>query len=455
MILVQPEVWTQRYAKALEPGVIKQRAETRGAAVRGLAVLEIEVACARLLLGLQQVNLITAQTEGIIRHCIERALAHAQFVYADPTAVLRAAYQGVALQDDNVPVLITGLAGAGKTRIRRSIQRILAARDHVLVDEAHPQVPLIEYADCEIAQQSSVLEVLRPLASPEIASGTVKVKRGEISPKCARWQRVSGTCLLGVDETQFMAQSETANTLVTRTLLALSEVGLPWFFVANYSLGWKLVARPSEAIQRLLSHPVVVLPDPPNSEDWRVLMREFDVVLDEVLDFDLVDRGVELWNLCAGLKRSLVRLLVHAYRIARHVGALKASWGNVLQAFHSGVFSASRREIDLLIAYAGQGGELRRDLKCPFDGPEIVARSAAYSEQLRAARAGAVARASIRSAMTAEEKAAVDAIEQAERPVTKPSGQVLAMPKAKPRSLEQLLQAGRDMRESLGREPPV
>jgi hypothetical protein len=126
-----------------------------------------------------------------------------------------------------------------------------------------------------------------------------------------------------------------------------------------------------------------------------------------------------------------------------------------MEAFHSAIFSAQRREIDLLIAYAGQGGQLRRDLKCPFDGPEIVARSAAYSEQLRAVRAEAVARASIRSAMTAEEKAAVDAIEQAERPVAKPSGQVLAMPKAKPRSLEQLLQAGRDMRETLGREPPV
>lgn len=455
MTMFQPDVWTARYANALEPGVIRERAETRGEAVRGLSVLAVEVACDRVLLGLQHVNMITVQTEAIIRLCIERALAHAQVVYSDPTAVMRAAYQGVVLRDDNVPVLITGLAGAGKTRIRRSIQRILAARDHLLVDDAHPQVPLIEYADCEIAQQSSVLEVLRPLASPEIASGTVKVKRGEISPKCARWQRVCGTCLLGVDETQFMAQSETANTLVTRTLLALSEVGLPWYFIANYSLVWKLLARPSEAIQRLLSHPVVVLPDPPNSEDWRVLMREFDVVLEEIFDFDLVDRRVELWNLCAGLKRSLVKLLVHAYRIARHAGALKAKWMHVLEAFHSAVFSAQRREIDLLIAYAGQGGQLRRDLKCPFDGPEIIARSAAYSEQLRAVRAEAVARASIRSAMTAEEKAAVDAIEQAERPVAKPTGQVLAMPKAKPRSLEQLLQAGRDMRETLGREPPV
>jgi len=453
MTLSRTEVWTSRYKEALEPGVIKQRAETRGEAVRGVAVLEIEVACQRILLGLQNINLITEQTEAIIRLCIERALAHAQLVYADPTSALRAAYEGVALREDNVPILLTGLAGVGKTRIRLSIQRILAGRKHISIDEAHPLVPLIDYADCVIAQQSSVLEVLKPLANPEIASGAVKVKRGAISAECARWQRVCGTCLLGADETQFMAQSETASTLVTRTLLALADVGLPWFFVANYSLIWKLLARPSEAIQRLLGHPVVVLPDPPNSEDWVALVTEFDVVLDEAFEFKLIDRRVELWNLCAGLKREVVKLLVHAYRIARRVGALKASWPHVMQAFQSVEFSAPRRDINLLIAYAGQGGDLRRDLKCPFDGPEVVARSVVYSDQLRAARASVVARASIEAAMTAEEKAALDAIRQAERPITKQSGQVVAMPKAKSRSLEQLLQAGRDMREALGRDP--
>ena len=244
--------WAERYAEALKPGVIRRRAETRGEVVRGLEAMEIEVACDRLLLGMQHVNLITDQAESIIRLCLERALAHAQRVYMDPTAVLRAAYGGVPAREDNVPIFLTGLAGVGKSRVRLSIQRILAGRDHVFVDEAHPRVPLIEYADCKIGQQSSVLEVLRPLAKPEIAAGRVRVKRSEISSKCADWQRVVGCCLLGLDETQFMAQSDTASTLITRTLLAVAEVGLPWFCIANYSLVWKLLARPSEAVQRLL-----------------------------------------------------------------------------------------------------------------------------------------------------------------------------------------------------------
>jgi hypothetical protein len=94
-----------------------------------------------------------------------------------------------------------------------------------------------------------------------------------------------------------MAQSETASTLITRTLLAVAEVGLPWFYTANYSLVWKLLGRPSEAIQRLIGHPIVVLPDPPMSQDWSALMKEFDVVLVHVFEFKLVDRSTDLWKL--------------------------------------------------------------------------------------------------------------------------------------------------------------
>ncbi|QTD46518.1 hypothetical protein [Ottowia testudinis] len=453
MMKCPPAIWAGRYSEALEPGVIRRRAETHGEVVRGLEAMEIEVACDRLLLGMQYVNLVTDQAESIIRRCLERALAHAQLVYADPTAVLRAAYSGVAVREDNVPILLTGLAGVGKSRIRLSISRVLTGRDHVVVNEAHPRVPLIEYADCKIGQQASVLEVLRPLANPEIASGHAKVRRSEISARCAEWQRVVGCCLLGVDETQFMAQSDTASTLITRTLLAVADVGVPWFYIANYSLIWKLLARPSEAVQRLLGHPIVVLPDSPMSEDWQGLMREFGVVLDEAYEFKIEERSIELWNLCAGLKRELVKLLVHAYRVARQSGATRVTWCFVLQAFHSAMFSAPRRDVDLLIAHAGQGGELRRDLRCPFDGPEIVTRSAAYQAQLHEARTAAVARASVQGAMTGEEKAAVDAIERAAQPMARPRGKVVALRRSKPRSLEQLLQAGRDIRESLGRKP--
>ncbi len=80
----------------------------------------------------------------------------------------------------------------------------------------------------------------------------MKVSQARLPVECARWQRLCGICLLGVDELQFMAASDTATTLITQTMLAIAEVRIPWFVTANYSLARKLLSRPSEAIQRLL-----------------------------------------------------------------------------------------------------------------------------------------------------------------------------------------------------------
>jgi hypothetical protein len=442
------DTWTRRYEEALLPGAIKERGQRRGAAVEDLAALEIEVACRLLELALEAVILITGQLEAVIRREIERALAHARLVYSEPRAALRAGYSSALFDEALMPTFITGLAGVGKSWLRRAIGRILSGRRTISIDPSHPSVPLVDYVESVIRQQPSVPAVLKPLASPEVASGRAKMNQGDLPAECARWLRLSGVCLLGVDETQFMAQSDRATALITRTLLALAEVHVPWFVVANYSLVWKLRNRPSEAQQRLLSRPVVILPDPPASADWHALLAEYQIVFGEVLDFTLVNHCVELWNFCAGLKRELVRLLVLSYRVARLAAATRVEWRHVENAYGSGEFSVSRSDIEMLIAHAGQGGKLRKDLQCPFVGDEIKASFAVYSDQLRAARQASVARASLEAAMNAQEKSAIEAIKSAEQPPPPPPARVIQLPKRKRRSLEEMLQAGHELWES-------
>ena len=60
-------------------------------------------------------------------------------------------------------------------------------------------------------------------------------------------------------------------------------------------------------------------------------MKEFDVVLGAAFEFKLADRSVDLWNMSAGLKRELVKLLVQAYRMARHGGATMTSWAHLIR----------------------------------------------------------------------------------------------------------------------------
>ncbi len=404
------DVWARRYREALAEGVIKRRATVGGKAIRDLEGEPIEVACSKLHDGLRAVFLPTARCCELIRNEVERALAHAVKIYTHPTVVLRAAYSDFALGDTYVPTLISGPAGSGKTQLRLAIGRVLSERTELCVDEAHPTVPLVEYADCVIGSQRSVAGVLQTLASPEVAKGNVRLREADLPRACARWQRVSGTCLLGVDEMQFMAQSSSASTLITRTMLSIAEIQIPWFVIANYSLGWKLASRPAEATQRLLGRPTLLLPDRPDSEDWSSLLKEYALVGEEAFGFQLLDHTVDLWNLTAGLKRELVKLLVHAYRVARRSGSSVARWEHVEAAFHSLEFSVSRRDIDLLIAHSGQGVSRRADLLCPFSGNEVNEQAQTYEESLRAVRAAALAGKVIAAAMNSGEKEAIQGL---------------------------------------------
>ena len=443
-------LYSRRYAEALIPGVIRARAECHGVVADGLLECGVEEACYKLEIELKAVLLITDQLENIIKQEIGRALAHAKYVYKNSKEALRVAYTGVDLDAGIAPTFVTGLAGVGKTRLRLAIQRVLTGRQTISIDASHPELPLIDYVNGTVGQKSSVQAVLRSLSSPEVENGDVKCSADELPKECARWLRMSGVCLFGLDEMQFMSQSSSASTLITRTLLALMDLQVPWFVIGNYSLVWKLLDRPSEAQQRLLGRAIVIFPDAPGSSDWRALLCEYQVVLGEALDFSLLNYSLELWNLCAGLKRELVKLLVISYKIARSSGASVMSWEHVRQAFASVPYAASRTDVNLLIAHAGQNGLARKDLRCPFDGPEVRERLSSYGDQLRLARVANIARVSVEASMNARELAAIKLIKRAEQKPTVPTGQVIRLTrKRKLRTLDSMTHAGEELLATL------
>jgi hypothetical protein len=209
-------------------------------------------------------------------------------------------------------------------------------------------------------------------------------------------------------------------------------------------LGWKLASRPAEATQRLLGRPTLLLPDRPDSEDWSSLLKEYALVGEEAFGFQLVDHTVDLWNLTAGLKRELVKLLVHAYRVARRSGSSVAHWRHVETAFFSLEFSVSRRDIDLIIAQSGQGASGRDDLLCPFSGNEVNEQNQAYEESLRAVRAATLAGKVIVAGMNSGEKAAIRGLEVRDGGAdSTDSSQAVSPKKRGKRTLQGMLAAGR------------
>lgn len=448
-----PSIWISRYEDALKPGVIRSRGQSRGRPLESHLSQDVEAACRAIQTGMEEVVLVTDQMEAIATTLIQRAKAHAECVYPGPRSVLIPAYGGIETRGFATPMLLTGLAGTGKSRLRVVLQRVLSGRTMVQVDASHPAVPLIDFININIGQKTGPSSVMKSLVEDILGAGTWGGK-GDAIGECARVTRLSGVCLVGADETQFMSQSTSAATMITRTLLCLAELQVPWLVIGNYSLGWKLCDRDPEATQRLVCDPVVMTPDPPESRDWINLLVEYQVVLENVLDFQLQSFHVELWNLSAGLKRQLVSLLVVSYRCARLSEASKISWSHVRQAFASVSFSAARSEINELISYAGQGGKIKRGLRCPFDGPEIQFAIGTYSEKLRQARAEKVALATVKASMNLREREAIESLEKAADPSPPSPAQVIKLPKQRrPRTLESMQEAAQDFMASLGKDP--
>ena len=116
--------------------------------------------------------------------------------------------------------------------------------------------------------------------------------------------------------------------------------------------------------------------------------------------FGFKERRFDLWSFTAGIKRELVSLLAHAYRLCRQRGAREVAWSDVGLAYRSIEFSKSRNDVALLISHAAQGGTLRQDLLCPFADDANGESVEKYKIERRNARANKVVAAAVDASMT-------------------------------------------------------
>lgn len=450
-MVVSPNPWAQRYIDALQPGEIERRAAVPPTAIPDVESLPTEVACARLYAELNRMYVVTAAATRIIAAECERALAHALTSYVDSRSVLRFGYEFPALEDlpePYVPTLLTGPAGVGKSALRRAVSRVLAGNTRHVFDPAHPALPLIDFVAVAVRGQRSAGGILRQLASPEVSAGKVRVSEAGLIRECARWMRLCGTCLFAVDEMQSLTQSAEASTLVTRVLLMLSEVRVPWIIVANYSLGHRLLRRPPEAVQRLLGRPVMMLPDAPGSVDWLALLSAYDIVFGSVRAFAFVDHEREFWNCTAGLKRLLRELAVQAYRVSRSRSGAKLEWIDISSAYLSREYSASREEVEAALAGAAQGAVLPAGARNPFRGSDVDAAQQKYADSLRTVRQAQVTASVLDASLNAKDREVLAAVASGERRSAAAATNVLQLPRKK-LTPSDLQAAGRQHIESL------
>lgn len=404
--------WVDRFHKLVDPEIIKVRSTVPAQPLIALGRSPVESACDLFKAELDRIFVPTTSAVKLLVVLMERAASYASAHYQDERNFLNRCYSRELDVSESAPFCLTGLAGVGKSQIRKAFFRILPDDSHVKVT-SHGEFPLSAGRLVVVKSRKSVVEVLRSLARPGVNE---KSLRGESAwlKECQQWLYQCGVCTVGLDELQFLTQSERANTLVAQFLMAMSYLGPPVFFTCNYSLGHRLMKRHQEERQRLLTRIHVLHPDDSDSENWRLVLQEFQTAAPDVFLFNFVEEARQLWNLTAGIKRCLAQLLVLAYRHVRRNSVYSVSISDLLAAYHSIEFCVQRQDVELLFTHGIRDIKGRPDLSCPFQISSAEAEK--YIHGLQTARREKVANAVVRSVMTKKERLSLDAFQAAVAP---------------------------------------
>lgn len=391
--------WTTRFDSLLDKDEIKRRATVTVTSLLNLHRLDKEEARTKLEKALELLYVPDQQAISLLSEWVLRARAHSQHFYQDAKQFLRWVYaEEVPLPKIAYPVCLTGLAGVGKSELLKAFFRILPEILPLTIDDRHKGFKLCHAWSVSINTMTSFVEAL------STASGIYDKGNG-ILEACRMRAYRDGVSFLGADEFQFASQSANANALVTKMLLALASVGVPFVYGANYSLLHRLLKRPQEDQDRLLSNVVVLNPMIDIDQDWIDLVSAQKAIAPDVFKFG--EQGtVTLHRHSLGIKRASARLLVAAYMISRETDGM-VSDDLIDKAFLHPLYASFRRNIEAILQQRRLGKALkgRNDLWCPIGEPLPIA--AKVQEQAIEQRKQDVAEAKVFSSMTADERAQV------------------------------------------------
>lgn len=377
--------WVSRFLPLLDKVEIKRRALRPATQLVGLNELPVTTACSLLANELKQVFYPSTQVVDILHQLIEMALTHSLQHYPDEQTYLDWIYKKESpLPDFMFPLCLTGLAGIGKSGVAKALGRILPADDVISCSTDEVKHPLKSLWEIAIRAQSKLSELFALLGGAEgsLRDQTISARR--------RAYRM-GISLVVPDEFQFMTASSTANTRIVQALMSLAYLGLPFVYIANFSLLHRLLKRPQEDRDRLLSKIVVMMPDAPESEDWVNTLKLQLAVAPGVFQIDPETDGEQIYRYCAGIKRYEARLLEVAYMLARegrpHDNMTIVTMADVKAAYESGKYAAQRADAELItqqFILNRQADKRRPDLWCPIEQPRTL--SEKLSTQLQRQR---------------------------------------------------------------------
>lgn len=416
--------WAARFEPLLDREIIRQRALVTVPKLKNVRDSPTELALTRLEDALNTVFYPTIQCIDFLQRYMGVAQAHCVTHYADRKGILEGVYaKDPPLAEFVCPFLLTSLSGTGKTQLLKALRRIQVPDSEILVDAQHTPFPLKGSWHVTVQARSRPTDLLRALA--ETGGSTDDLIR-----KCRKRAFRDGIPFLTTDEFQFATGSDRANTWLAQMLLSLGYIGIPWGYAANFSMLARLLRRPEEERQRLLSDPFILLPDHHDSEDWHETLNIRKDICPDMLTFDPVKDAQVIHSFTAGRNRATNKLLLHTFR-HEHPRGGKVNIAALRRTYHSPEFASYREESEILANQAIQNrpDKNRKDLWCPIPLPKGAATR--FTEAVTQIRNEQVADAELRSALTKEEREALKQIERGNKSNKKQTGKVVPLRKKK------------------------
>lgn len=310
---------------------------------------------------LEDVYFPSAQCVEILYEWMALALDHCQNHYRDRREFLAILHgKEVPFPAFSFPICLTGLAGIGKSQLLRALSRLMPQDSSVMTLD-NTVFPLQSHRVLTVQVKGSLTDILVSLTG---VNGGVDTLAGIARKSAYRL----GLAFLGVDEFQFLTQSDKANSRLMQMLMLIGYVGIPVLYIANFSMLHKLARRNQEDRQRLLSNLWGLFPEQPNSGDWAGMVEWHKRIAPDVFVFDAEGDAEAIHQLTGGINRAENRLLEIAFRRAMEDGRA-VSLGRLETAYKSRDYAVYRADIETLekLPYSSSLQKTRKDLCCPFD----------------------------------------------------------------------------------------
>lgn len=269
---------------------------------------------------------------------------------------------------DRAAILLTGLAGSGKSETLKALLRVLPAID-VILNQQGMVVASLPVLDFRLAANSAekhlVIEAMHRLGNRKISRrNTISSIQDELS----QLLYVRGVGLLTFDELQFLLKSEGSVQKAVSFLVDALKLQVPLLYCANYSLVHRLMKRPSEEKQRLLSNVIELYPERKGSADWLRIVSETRNVATSVFDYEPEMVANDLYRWTAGLTRMLRQLMYSALQIVSHEKRPRVTKAVLKQAYFSINFTSNRNDVEDIfrIAVEPSYGRNHLDIWSPF-----------------------------------------------------------------------------------------